>query len=128
MHLVTCYTYTNVLFNLQGYGFLALHDETPPPSVSPSSSGVPTSKPSTSPSPTGECFLVYVNLLFDGNPSEISWAFNKIGGADGNLLGGVELVEESEFYSGIEHDSLKVHTVRLCEGLYEFTIRDSYGN
>ena len=115
-------------FICRGTGFLHCIVETPPPFVSPSSSGVPTSKPSTSLSPTDVCFWVEVNIFSDGNPYEISWVLNKIGDENGNHLGGVKLVKASEDYSGLEPESLKMHTFRLCEGMYEFTIRDSYGD
>ena len=105
-------------------GFLHCIDETPPPSVSPSSSGVPTSKPSTSVSPTDECLLVEVNIFSDGY-SDSTWTLYKVAYMNGTYYEEAEIVET--FDENFEPESLKVHTIRLCEGIYEFSIRDSIG-
>jgi len=54
-----------------------------------------TTQPSTSPSPTGECYIVYVDLLDDADPCDIVWFISKIP-LSNEIQSEMLLVEKSE--------------------------------
>ena len=95
----------------------------PSPSLSPSVSQLPTTAPSSSLSPTKECEPIEITILFDDYPSGTSWYISKIVDANGIYLEEAELVEMSKDYYDVDPQSLKVQTVCLYDGVYDFTIQ-----
>jgi len=66
--------------------------------------------------------------LFDDYPSGTSWYISKIVDANGIYLEEAEIVEMSEDYYDVDPQSLKVQTVCLYEGVYEYTIQAQLWN
>ena len=71
---------------------------------------------------------IEITILFDNYPSGTSWYISKIADANGIYLEETEIVEMSEDYYDIDPQSLKVQTVCLNEGRYEFTIQAQLWN
>ena len=113
------------LMDYEGTGFFHCIDETAHPSVSPSSSPVPSQQPSISQHPTDQCINVEVNIFTDTFPQEISWAL-LMEATDGNGDEAESIATSDDFF--YEPESLVVSNVCLYEGNYTFTIRDSVGD
>mmetsp|Transcript_37653 Transcript_37653/g.69184 ORF Transcript_37653/g.69184 Transcript_37653/m.69184 type:complete len:1210 (+) Transcript_37653:238-3867(+) len=106
------------LMSYEGAGFFHCLEETPQPSISPSSSRLPTSSPH-------ECTTVVVNIFTDNFPDEVSWTIFRV--ATSNAMEEESLfIERSEEY--LLKDSLQSRKVCLQEGEYKFTIKDSDGD
>eukprot|EP00986_Skeletonema_menzelii_P005908 scaffold2230_cov166-Skeletonema_menzelii.AAC.4 len=113
------------LMDYEGTGFFHCMDETAHPSVSPSSSPVPSQQPSISQHPTDQCINVEVNIFTDTFPQEISWAL-LMEATDANGDEAESIATSDDFF--YEPESLVVSNVCLYEGNYTFTIRDSVGD
>ncbi|KAL7541176.1 hypothetical protein ACHAXR_011631, partial [Thalassiosira sp. AJA248-18] len=104
------------LMSYQDSGFFHCLEVTSQPSISPSSSGLPTSSPT-------DCTTVDISIFHDDYPEEISWEIYKA-----NITEEGNAVVGSPEDSNIPDYSLQSSRVCLPEGAYEFIINDIFGD
>jgi len=71
---------------------------------------------------------IEVTILFDDYPSGTSWYISKIADVNGIYLEETEIVEMSEDYYDVNPQSLKVQSVCVYDGVYEFNIQAQQWN
>ena len=125
--LIATETYVGLLTTslsncIRGTGFFHCLRETEAPSTSPSSSGFPTSLPSTSMSPTA-CYDVGITIKYNDNPRIFTWTLFKM-----NDYGVWEGILFKDDYGQPSPNSVVTHTTCLVANTYEFNFYDDSGD